>query len=105
MTSNIVNSKYCVGCAKSLHVSATSCPACGARQGAARTLGEKSKVLAVVLALFLGGIGIHKFYLGRIGFGILYLLFCWTFIPAIIAFIEAIVYVAMSDESFAAKYG
>jgi TM2 domain-containing membrane protein YozV len=32
-------------------------------------------------------------------------LFCWTFIPAIIAFIEFIVYLCMSDESFSAKYG
>ena len=41
----------------------------------------KSKAIAIILALFLGGIGIHKFYLGQAGQGILYLLFCWTFIP------------------------
>ena len=44
----------------------------------------KSKLAAALFALFLGGFGIHKFYLGRIGWGILYLLFCWTFIPAIL---------------------
>jgi len=59
----------------------------------------------VLLAFFLGGIGAHKFYLGRVGQGILYLLFCWTFIPAIIAFVEFIIYLCMSDESFTAKYG
>lgn len=50
---------------------------------------KKSPTTAVLLALFLGGLGIHKFYLGKAGMGILYLLFCWTYIPAVIAFFEA----------------
>lgn len=66
---------------------------------------SKSRVAAVLLALILGGIGAHKFYLGRTGQGILYLLFCWTFIPGIIAFIEGIVYAVSSDEAFHRKYG
>ena len=65
----------------------------------------KSKGTAIVLALLLGGLGIHKFYLGRGGAGILYLLFCWTFIPAIIAFFEALGYAFMSGYAFHAKYG
>jgi TM2 domain-containing membrane protein YozV len=65
----------------------------------------KSRGGAILLALFLGGLGVHKFYLGRVGWGILYLIFCWTFIPAIIAFIEAIVYAFMSEDDFHAKYG
>ena len=63
----------------------------------------KSKVTAGVLALLLGGIGIHKFYLGKIGAGILYLLFCWTGIPALIAFIEGISYLCSDDEKFQIK--
>lgn len=50
-----------------------------------------NKVVYCVLAFFVGGLGIHKFYAGRIGAGIAYLLFCWTCIPSIIAFIEFIV--------------
>lgn len=49
-----------------------------------------NKTAYVVLALLLGGIGIHKFYAGRTGSGVLYLLFFWTAIPALIAFIEGI---------------
>lgn len=63
----------------------------------------KSKVTAGVLAILLGGIGVHKFYLGRIGVGIIYLLFCWTYIPGIIAFIEGIMYLCQSDEDFQVK--
>lgn len=59
---------------------------------------------AIVLALFLGGLGIHKLYLG-VGRWWLYLLFCWTFIPAIIALVELIQYAMMSNEAFHAKYG
>lgn len=60
----------------------------------------KSKVAAGLFAIFLGGIGVHKFYLGKIGMGIIYLLFFWTGIPAIIGFIEGIVYLCSNDENF-----
>ncbi|RJX80311.1 NINE protein [Escherichia coli] len=59
---------------------------------------------AALLAFFLGGLGAHKFYLGKVGQGFLYL-FCWTFIPAIVAFIEFFIYLCTSDEDFARKYG
>jgi TM2 domain-containing membrane protein YozV len=36
---------------------------------------------------------------------VLYLLFCWTFIPALVALVEGIVLLTQSDEQFAAKYG
>lgn len=64
----------------------------------------KSKVAAGLLAIFLGGIGIHKFYLGKVGMGILYLVFCWTYIPACIAFVEGIIYLCSSDENFQLKH-
>ncbi len=50
-----------------------------------------SKVVYCLLAFFLGWIGVHKFYAGKIGLGILYIVFCWTYIPGLVAFIEFIV--------------
>lgn len=64
----------------------------------------KSKIVAGLLAIFLGGLGIHKFYLGKIGQGIVYLLFCWTLIPEVIGFIEGIVYLCSNDENFQLKH-
>lgn len=64
----------------------------------------KSKSTAGILALILGGFGVHKFYLGKTGMGILYAVFCWTFIPALVAFIEGIILLTMSDEAFNQKY-
>lgn len=52
---------------------------------------KKNPTTAVLLALFLGGLGIHKFYLGQTGLGVLYLIFCWTYIPSIAGFIESFV--------------
>lgn len=65
----------------------------------------KSKYVAAALAFFLGGIGAHKFYLGKKFQGFLHLIFVWTYIPAIIGLIEGIIYLTMSDGEFNAKYG
>jgi TM2 domain-containing membrane protein YozV len=64
----------------------------------------KNKTTAGILGILLGGIGAHKFYLGRPGMGILYLLFCWTYVPTIIGFIEGILYLAANPEDFARKH-
>lgn len=96
-------SKFCTSCGNELNEKAIVCPKCGVPQPGSVT--AKNKVVAGLLALFLGGFGIHKFYLGKIGQGILYLLLCWTFIPAFIAFIEGIIYLCMTEERFTLQYG
>ena len=97
----------CHGCAKPLHVSAVACPSCGApqRKRAESTVSEseKSKVTAGVLALLLGGLGIHKFYTGAWGWGIVYIVLCWTYVPALVALGEGIRYLVLSKEEFARK--
>ena len=67
-------------------------------------LHSRTKSSAALWALFLGGLGGHKFYLGQSGQGVLYLLFFWTFIPALVAVLEIIVYLTMSDHDFDQKY-
>ncbi len=63
----------------------------------------KNRYIAALLAFFLGGLGVHKFYLGK-WTGVIYLLFCWTYIPSIIALIEGILYLTKGEEAFNEKY-
>lgn len=104
---------FCYSCGSIVKINASACPKCGVRQKPAdetHTVSSpkriKSRVTAAVLAFLLGGLGIHKFYIGKIGMGILYLIFVWTYIPMIVAFIEGIVYLTSTrtDEEFTAKY-
>lgn len=64
----------------------------------------KDQTLAGVLAILLGGIGVHHFYLGRILLGVVYVLFSFTFIPMLVGIIEGIIYLTMSEEQWRAKY-
>jgi TM2 domain-containing membrane protein YozV/ribosomal protein S27E len=52
---------------------------------------RKNSTTAILLALFLGGVGAHRFYMGQVGLGILYAMFVWTFIPSIVALVELFV--------------
>jgi hypothetical protein len=92
------NHVFCRGCGRAMHQTAPYCPHCGApRQGISGEILNPGKVL--------GGLGAHKFYLGEVGLAIVYLLFSWTFIPAVVGLIEGLVYLCMSDDGFARKYG
>lgn len=93
------NKKYCYACGKQIDICAEICPKCGMRQESTNVY-KKNKITAGLLALFLGGIGIHRFYIGDSTKGILYLIFFWTFIPGIIALIDAIRIFIMSEKEF-----
>ena len=71
----------------------------------ASSIGVKSRTTAGILAILLGCLGIHKFYLGKVGMGILYLLLCWIYVPAILGLIEGIIYLTQTDEAFAKAQG
>jgi TM2 domain-containing membrane protein YozV len=64
----------------------------------------RNKTTAALLAFFLGGFGGQYFYLGRVGAGIACILFCWTFIPCIIAFYHFIKFLIMSEDKFNLEY-
>lgn len=94
----------CPNCGAPNSASARYCQSCGWALGAVPVYSSRSRLAAALLAILLGGLGIHKFYTGRTLLGIVYLLFCWTFIPAILGFFEGIWYLTISDEDFAMRY-
>ena len=97
--------KYCTNCGQQIDIKAEICPKCGVRQPGTANPGDRNRLVAAILAILLVGISIHKFHLGSIGWGIVYILFCWTLIPALVALIEGIIYLTMPDEAFQEKYG
>ncbi len=61
-----------------------------------------NRKIAIVLAVFLGWLGAHRFYIGQIGWGIVYLI-VFYFVPpiAVLAgFVDAIRYLFMTDDEF-----
>jgi len=64
----------------------------------------KNRTVAVLLAFFFGGLGLHKAYLNQPGKAILYFIFCWTFIPALVALIDMVILLGTSQEKFDEKY-
>ncbi|MFZ6180263.1 NINE protein [Nannocystis pusilla] len=76
----------------------------GPTAGALVRVADRNKWVAALLAFFLGGLGVHKFYLGQTGMGIAYLLFCWTFIPVVISMIETVMLVLSSEREFDVRF-
>lgn len=64
----------------------------------------KSRVVAAILAFVFSFIGIHNFYLGKTGKGMLCLLFCWTYIPTLLSLFDFVRLLAMSDADFDRQY-
>lgn len=69
---------------------------------------DRNKYIAAIIAFFLGPLGVHRFYLGRTGSGIVMLVLTCTIVGLIIsapwALIDMIRYLVMSDREFAARY-
>ena len=96
----VVNQQvFCRSCGAKIDATASSCPQCDTRQLVGK---PKSKVTAALLAIFLGFLGIHRFYLGQ-WVGIVYLLF--GFIAWPVAWVEAIVFLLTDRERWEQKYG
>ncbi|MGO4918622.1 TM2 domain-containing membrane protein YozV [Maribacter spongiicola] len=91
----------------------------GAREAFSSAGGENKKVLAGILAIIFGSLGVHKFILGYQKEGIIllgitiasYVLMCAfglglliVWIPGVIGLIEGIIYLTKSDEEFYNTY-
>lgn len=100
--SSLSNAKAnCRKCGGEIETYVKRCPHCNAH--AIPSTG-RSKVAAGFLAFFLGGFGIHRFYLGQ-WWGIFYLLLWVTGIPSLISLIEAIVFWASDQRAWDQRYG
>ena len=69
---------------------------------------DRNKYVAALLAFVLGTLGIHRFYLGRTGSGIVMLVLTCTVVGLLLtgiwAFVDMIRYLLMSDREFASRY-
>lgn len=73
---------------------------------AGKPAGAEKKIVAGILGILLGGLGIHKFYLGYTMQGIIQIVisvFSLGF-GSLIGLIEGIIYLTKSDEDFVATY-
>ena len=71
---------------------------------AGKPAGAEKKIVAGILAILLGYLGIHKFYLGYTKEGIIQLILGFLCVGGIIGLIEGIIYLTKSDEEFVATY-
>ena len=84
---------FCKHCGKEIDEYAKFCPSCGKEQNSSgesqkttiekaqsnENVSPKSRTIAALLAFFLGGLGIHRFYVGKTGTGILQILLTCCF--------------------------
>jgi TM2 domain-containing membrane protein YozV len=84
---------FCRACGKQMHQSATACPGCGAVSPSSSAT-DKRILPALLLCFFFGVFGVHRFYVGKVGTGILQLvtfggLGIWAFIDFILIVVGA----------------
>lgn len=74
----------------------------------ATNLSERNKWIASILCFFLGPLGIHKFYMGKTNAGVIMLIGSIILVglplTMLISFIELIIYLVKSEQSFYEDY-
>lgn len=79
---------FCSTCGKEIDNNAVVCPGCGcptAKYHNRDISDDKSWIITLLLCFFLGGFGIHRFYVGKNGSGIAILLLTISFFGIIIS--------------------
>ena len=86
--------KFCTKCGAELHDEAVICPKCGCAVSPAynaldNSISDKNWVTTFLLCFFLGILGVHRFYVGRVGSGIAMILTMgglgiWLFVDFIV---------------------
>ena len=66
--------QFCSSCGKPIKIKAEICPYCGVRQHSYSSKSEKGWLSCLLLFLFLGWLGAHRFYVGKIGTAFLYII-------------------------------
>ena len=61
---------------------------------------RNNKTEAGILAILFGGLGVHKFYIGKYGQGLLFVAFCWSGIPEIIGIMQGVHYLTQTQQEF-----
>ncbi len=77
------------------------CPRCGSSSDPnvpPKYTKTVNKIAYALIAIFIGGLGIHRFYAGKIVSGVIYLLLCWTGIPSLLGLIEGIIALTRDDD-------
>ena len=93
---------FCSKCGTQLNEGSTFCSRCGARVGpvveqaqVAADMSPKSRLTVTLLAALVGGVGAHRFYMGKIGTAVVMLLLG---VSPIICFVGTVVAVAIYGE-------
>lgn len=117
----VVKDVYCTRCGAKYPETAAVCPSCGLPNPACASNNRvyrdavdgafengpsgKSRGVCAILAILLGNLGIHYFYMGKPLPGIVFLLTCWSTIPWIISIIQGVMMLcSMTQEEFEKKY-
>jgi len=100
---------YCYNCGVPVNVNQIICVQCGVGLTVSHVQpsanpSNTDKNTAAILALVLGGLGAHKFYYGSWGWGVIYICFCVTFVPAGLAFLEGIMLLFMARNTYDERY-
>ena len=86
---------FCKNCGQEIADNAVVCVNCGVAVKEFPAANAKNKIIAGILALFLGNLGIHNFYLGYTKKALIQLLvsllLSWTIIAPIIIFVWVVV--------------